>query len=263
MLIASSHRRWDDKVALISGASRGLGAEIARIYAQEGATVWVNYFQSEDKANAVVEEITKAGGKAMAVQADVTDEQQVIAMVKTIVDKSGRLDIIVNNALPKYKFDATAPYTSIETVSWENMDQQICGAIKGAINTTKAALPTFKAQSYGKIVNVSTNLIYNPVVTYYDYTTAKAGLVGLTRNLATELGQYGVRVNILAGGLLETTDASSATSPEIFQAIASTTPLRKTTSTQDFAKASVFFASEMSDAVTGQSISIDGGLTMP
>ncbi|CAJ1970478.1 unnamed protein product [Cylindrotheca closterium] len=253
----------DNKVALITGASRGLGAEIARIYAREGATVWVNYFQSEEKANAVVEEIKQAGGKAMAVQADVTDEEQVNSMMTTIIEKSSRLDIIVNNALPTYKFDATAPYTSIETISWENMDQQITGAIKGAINTTKAALSTFKTQSYGKIINVSTNLIYNPVVTYYDYTTAKAGLLGLTRNLATELGQYGVRVNILAGGLLETTDASSATSPEIFQAIATTTPLRKTTTTQDFAKASVFFASEMSDAITGQSISIDGGLTMP
>ena len=253
----------DNKVALVTGASRGLGAEIAKVYAAEGATVWVNYFQSEDKANAVVDEITKAGGKAMSVQADVTNEEQVAAMMKKIVDESGRLDIIVNNALPTYKFDATAPYTSIESISWENMDQQISGAIKGAVNTTKAALPTMKSQGYGKIVNVSTNLVYNPVVTYYDYTTAKAGLLGLTRNLATELGQYGIRVNVLAGGLLETTDASSATSSEIFQAIASTTPLRKTTTTNDFAKASVFFASEMSDAITGQSISIDGGLTMP
>jgi len=252
-----------DKVALITGASRGLGAEIAKVYAKEGATVWVNYFQSEDKANAVVQEIVKGGGKAHTVQADVTDEDQVTAMIQTIVEKSGRLDIIVNNALPKYKFDATAPYTSIESVTWENMDQQWSGAVRGTINTTKAALPVMKSQNYGKIVNVSTNLVYNPVVTYYDYTTAKAGVLGLTRNLATELGQYGIRVNVLAGGLLETTDASSATSPEIFQAIASTTPLRKTTTTQDFAKASVFFASDMSDAITGQSISIDGGLTMP
>ena len=253
----------ENKVALITGASRGLGAEIAKVFAEQGAIVWVNYFQSKDKATAVVQEIIQAGGTAMAVQADVTDEEQVNAMIRNIVEKSERLDIIVNNALPKYKFDATASYTSIESLTWDNMDQQISGAIKGTINTTKAALPTMKSQGYGKIVNVSTNLIYNPVVTYYDYTTAKAGLLGLTRNLAAELGQYGIRVNVLAGGLLETTDASSATSPEIFQAIASTTPLRKTTTTTDFAKASVFFASEMSDAITGQSISIDGGLTMP
>ncbi|MEM7656518.1 MAG: 3-oxoacyl-ACP reductase [Bacteroidota bacterium] len=252
-----------NKVALITGASRGLGAEIANVYAEHGATVWVNYFQSEAKAAAVVQAITEAGGSAHAVQGDVTDEAQVSNMVETIVAKSGRLDIVVNNALPTYRFDATAPYTSIESLSWSHMDQQLAGAIRGAFHTTKAALPTMKAQGYGKIVNVSTNLVYNPVVTYYDYTTAKAGLLGLTRNLAAELGQHGIRVNVLAGGLLETTDASSATSPEIFQAIASTTPLRKTTTVRDFAEASVFFASEMSDAITGQSISIDGGLTMP
>lgn len=259
----SSSTLLKDKIALVTGASRGLGSAIAKEYAANGAVVWVNYFQSPAKAEAVVAAIQQAGGTAFAVQADLTDQTQVETMIKTIVETSGRLDIVVNNALPAYKFDATASYTSIETLSWSQMEQQWSGAIQGAINTTKAALPIFKAQAYGKIVNVGTNLVYNPVVTYYDYTSAKAGLVGLTRNMAAELGKHGVRVNLLAGGLLETTDASSATSPEIFQTIATTTPLRKTTTIEDFARASVFFACSMSDAITGQSISIDGGLTMP
>merc|ERR1740117_1678550 len=97
-------------------------------------------------------------------------------------------------------------------------------------------------QSYGKIVNIGTNLVYNPVVTYYDYTASKAALVGLTRNLAAELGPKGIRANLVAGGLLETTDASSLTSPEVFGYVADGTPLKKTTTVSDFAEACVYFA---------------------
>ncbi len=105
--------------------------------------------------------------------------------------------------------------------------------------------------------------MYDPVVTYYDYTTTKAALVGLTRNLAKELGPKGIRVNLVAGGLLETTDASSLTSKEVFGFVADGTPLKKTTTVSDFAEACVYFAARASDAVTGQSLSVDGGLTMP
>ena len=98
---------------------------------------------------------------------------------------------------------------------------------------------------------------------YYDYSAAKAALVSLTRNLAAELGPLGVRVNLVAGGLLERTDASSLTTDEVFGYVAGATPLRKTTTVEDFAKACVFFAAPASDAVTGQSLSVDGGLTMP
>ncbi|MEM9809122.1 MAG: SDR family oxidoreductase, partial [Cyanobacteria bacterium P01_D01_bin.56] len=167
-----------------------------------------------------------------------------------------------NNALPTYKFDPTAPYTSVETVQWENFSQQIDGAIKGAFNMVRAVVPQMKAQHFGKVINISTNLVYNPVVTYYDYTTAKAGLVGLTRNLATELGQYGIRVNLIAGGLLRTTDASSTTTDEVFNLVANSTPLRQAISVEEFAQSVLLFASDWSNAITGQSIAVDGGLTM-
>ncbi len=252
-----------DKVILITGASRGLGAELARVHARHGAHVFINYINSKEKAEALVNELKGEGFRAEALQADVTAEEAVKQMMQHISKTAGRLDVLINNALPKYQFDATANYTSLETVKWEDFETQHEGAVKAAFLTGKYALPMMKAQQYGKIVNISTNLLYNPVVPYYDYTTAKAGLLGLTRLMATELGQYGVRVNLLAGGLLETTDASSTTSPEIFAAIAQNTPLRKTTTVEDFAKATVYFSSAMSDAITGQSISIDGGLTMP
>lgn len=155
------------------------------------------------------------------------------------------------------------PQASIKTVSCENFDSQFKGTVGGAVNAVKAVLPHMEKNSYGKIVNIGTNLVYNPVVTYYDYTVTKAALIGLTRNLASELGPKGIRVNLVAGGLLEKTDASSLTTPEVFGFVANGTPLRKTTTVADFAEACVFFAASASDAVTGQSLSVDGGLTMP
>lgn len=251
------------KVVIVTGGSRGLGAATAKKLAEQGAAVCVNYLSSQDKAEKIVDAIQAAGGQAMSYQADVTDAEAVRNMVEAVIQRFGRIDILVNNALPKYQFDPSADYTSIETVGWEHFSQQIDGIVKGAVNTTQAVLPQMKSQNFGKIINISTNLVYNPVVTYYDYTTAKAALIGLTRNLAVELGQHGIRVNLLAGGLLKTTDASSVTTQEVFDYIATTTPLRQTTSVEDFADAIIIMASDLSNAITGQSISVDGGLTMP
>lgn len=251
------------KVAIVTGASRGLGAQIAQQMAAAGANVCVNYLHSKDAAEAVVADIEASGGQAFAYQGDVTDLAQMQAMAAEVVKRFGRIDILVNNALPSYQFNPRADYTSIETVQWAHFSQQIDGIVQGAVNTVQAVLSQMKSQNMGKIINISTNLIYNPVVTYYDYTTAKSALIGLTRNLASELGQYGIRVNLLAGGLLKTTDASSLTTEEVFDYIATTTPLRQATSVTDFANAVLLMASDLSAAMTGQSIAVDGGLTMP
>ncbi len=251
-----------EKVAIVTGASRGLGATIAKVLAHEGAAVCVNYFKSESEALKVVEEITKKGGNAFACYADVSKSGDVEELVKEVIRRQQKVDVVVNNALPNYKFDPSAAYTSIETIKWENFSNQIDGAIKAVFNVSRAVLPIMKQRKFGKIINISTNLVYNPVVTYYDYTTAKAGLIGLTRNLAAELGQHGVRVNLIAGGLLEVTDASSVTTKEVFDMVANQTPLRKTITVEEFAKAVIFFASDWSNAITGQSIAVDGGLTM-
>ena len=252
-----------DKVAIITGASRGLGAQIARQMAAAGAIVCVNYLKSKEMADKVVADIVKAGGQAFAYQADVTELEQVKALADEVVARYGRIDILVNNALPSYQFNPSADYTSIETVKWSHFSQQMDGIVKGAVNTVQAVLPQMKTQQMGKVINISTNLVYNPVVTYYDYTTAKSALIGLTRNLAAELGQYGIRVNLLAGGLLQTTDASRLTTEEVFDYIATTTPLRQATSVADFANSVLLMASDLSAAITGQSIAVDGGLTMP
>lgn len=251
-----------NKVAIVTGSSRGVGAAIARALAREGAAVCINYFKSKAEAEKVVTTIQKSGGVAFAQYADVTSPDDVREMAAEVQRRHGKIDVVVNNALPTYKFDPAAAYTSIQTVQWENFTQQFDGAVKATFNVVRAVFPFMKENHFGKIINISTNLVYNPVVTYYDYTTAKAALVGLTRNLAAELGQYGIRVNLVAGGLLQTTDASSVTTKEVFELVASGTPLRKTVTVAEFAEAILFFASDWSNAVTGQSIAVDGGLTM-
>lgn len=255
--------QFENRVVLVTGASRGVGRCIAVLFGKEKANVCVNYNTNKEKAMDVVREVQDSGGSAFAYHADVTDPISVESMIGAISDKYGRLDYIINNALPKYEFNPTAEYVSIETIQWENFSNQFNGVVRGVLNTTKFSLPIFKKQKFGKIINISTNLVYNPVVTYYDYTTAKSALIGLTRNLAAELGKYGVRVNLIAGGLLSVTDASSSTTKEVFEYIANVTPLRTVTTVEDFSRSVLLFASPWSDSITGQSISVDGGLTMP
>lgn len=251
-----------NRVVVVTGASRGVGAAIAAELARQGASVCVNYFRSREQAEALVFAIQAAGGRAFAHGADVTQADEVDAMIRATGERFGRVDVVVNNALPAYSFDPGAPYTRVETVEWEDFDRQFQGAVRAVLNTTRAALPYMKAQRFGKIVNIATNLIFNPVVTYYDYTTAKAALLGLTRNLAAELGPHGIRVNLVAGGLLSVTDASRVTTPEVFEMIAASSPLREVVTPADFARAVAFFASDWSNAVTGQTIAVDAGLTM-
>jgi len=252
------------RVAIITGASRGVGAEIARQYANEGACVMINYFKSAEKALALKDEINAGGSaKAEICYGDVTERTDMDSMVKLTVETFGKVDIIVCNALADYQFNPASPGASIETVTWEMMDKQMRGTVQGSMNIIQAALPNMKENKFGKIVMIGTNLVYNPVVTYYDYNVSKAALVGLMRNLASELGPHGIRVNLLAGGLLQITDASSQTTPEVFGFVANGTPLRKATTVADFAASAVFCASDLSNAMTGQSISVDGGLTMP
>jgi 3-oxoacyl-[acyl-carrier protein] reductase len=251
-----------NQVVLVTGASRGLGAAIARELARQGASVCVNYHQSREKAAQVVDSITALGGEAFAHQADVTRSEAVDEMIGAIVERYGKIDAVVNNALPAYSFDPAATYTRIETTEWADIQRQFEGAVHAAYNTVRAALPHMREKGYGKVVNIATNLIFNPVVTYHDYTAAKAALLGLTRTLAAELGPVGIRVNLLAGGLLQTTDASAVTTPEVFEFVANASPLRRTVTPEEFAHSVVFFVSPWSDPITGQTIAVDAGLTM-
>ncbi|MFA8439717.1 3-oxoacyl-ACP reductase [Pueribacillus sp. YX66] len=247
------------RTVLVTGSSRGLGAAIARTVAQQGHYVVVNYYKSKDSAEALVSEI--GDEQAIAIQADVTNREEVDALVTKATEHFGKIDVVVNNALVNFKFDPNAqkPFTEL---AWEDYEGQLNGTIKAAFHVIQSVLPQFIERKSGSIINIGTNLFQNPVVPYHEYTTAKAGLIGFTRNIAAELGQHGINANVVSGGLLKTTDASAVTTPEVFDLIAQSTPLKKVTTPQDVANMVAFLASEAANGITGQNITVDGGLTM-
>lgn len=249
----------DNRVVLVTGASRGLGSEIAKNFGRKGYFVVINYFNSEEKAKKVVKEIGE--DKAIAIRADVRDKKQVKTMVEKAIARFGRIDVVVNNALINFEFNPVTQ-KKVEELTWENYTEQFEGSIKSSLNTVQAVLPSMNKNQYGRIINIGTNLFQNPVVPYHQYTTAKAALLGFTRNMAKELGSLGITVNMVSGGLLQTTDASKVTTPEVFQLIADSSPLQKVTAPEDVAEVVGFLGTEAARAITGQNITVDGGLTM-
>ena len=199
----------EGKVALVTGGSRGVGAAIARSLAQEGAAVVVNYLRSADKAEDVAGTIRDEGGKAMPYGADVTDEEAVRGMVRTAAETFGPVDVLVNNTLPDYTLDPTTR-KDLASVGWEDYLQQL-GALRGALYCSHAVVAGMAEKGEGRIISILSNLINNPVVPYHDYTTAKSAFLGFSRNLAAELGPHNIIVNVIAGGLVDETDASATT----------------------------------------------------
>ena len=247
------------KAVLITGVGDPgqLGFVLARRFLEAGARVVINYRQSRQQAEALAHEL---GPLAVALQADVTDAAQVQAMLREANEHLGLpVTSVVNNALADFSFDGDAR-PALGNIRWERFQHQIDGALKGALNTMQAALPAMREAGVGRIVNIGTNLVQNPVVPYHDYTAAKAALLAFTRTLSHELGADGITVNMVSGGLLRTTDASAATPDAVFDMIAAGTPLREVTTPAQFADAVLFFASPWSRAVTGQHLIVDGGL---
>ena len=243
---------------LISGSSRGLGASIAKTFYENNYDVAINYYKSQEKALALAKEL---GPKAKIYRADVSDINQVTEMINKIKNDFGTTpSVLVNNAMTSYVFNGDDRKTA-ETITWSEISNHMDVTLKGSLNLIQTLIPYMKEKKYGRIINVGTNLVQNPVVPYHDYTIAKAALLGLTRTFAKDLGPMGITVNMISGGLLKVTDASAATPDAVFDIIAQMTPLQKITTTKDFADAVIFFASEGSRSITGQNLTVDGGLT--
>jgi len=244
-----------DRVAIITGASRGIGSAIAKRFAKEGAKVVINYNQSEDKASRLVDEIRMNGGQALAVRADVSKPDEVKQLVKKTVDAFGRVDILVNNAGVMFQntfLDATE----------EVWDQTIDVNLKGAYLCSKEVAPIMLKQKKGKIINISSNSgIYHPsALRFVEYVVSKAGMNGLTRALALKLGPY-VNVNAICPGWIKT-EMVAETDPEVERMVLEETALKRFGTADEVANAALYLASDDSDFVTGELHMITGGRGM-
>ena len=249
------------RVALVTGASRGIGAAIARALGAHGASVAVNYLRSAAAAEAVVRDVEDLGGRAAAFGADVTDPAAVQAMVAAVSERLGPVDVLVTSALSSYSFDPLARRTAWD-VPWEDYQDQLTGSLGGAYHACRAAVPGMRARGSGRIITIASDLVERPGVAYHDYTTAKAALVGFSRNLAADLAPFGITVNCVAPGLVHPTDSSAAATDEQRDELEAATPLRRLAAPDDVAGAVLFYASRWSDMVTGSCLFVDGGLVM-
>lgn len=245
-----------EQIVVITGAGRGLGAQIARSFHREGARVAINYRRSRSKAEELAHSL---GERAMAVQADIREADAVVAMIAAIAAQWGEVTTVVHNALADYQFNGN-DRTPLDRLTAGELEAQFATAVIGAVNITQATLPGMTRRGFGRIVHVGSNLVQNPVVPYHDYTAAKGALLALTRTSAAELGPRGITVNMISGGLLRTTDASAATPSDVFDLIAANTPIRRVTTPVEAADAVLLFASPWARAITGQNLIVDGGL---
>jgi len=244
------------KVALVTGASRGIGAATARLLAAHGAAVGVNYFRSEGPAAEVAGAIAAAGGRALTVQADVRDPAQVEAMVRQTEAGLGPVDVLVVNASISF------PIQPFLTYSWEAFEAKLVGEIKAAFHCCRAVAPGMVARRSGSIVCISSGLSRHPGVGFVAHSTAKSGLDAFAKSLALELGPSGVRVNVVAPGLT-LTDATAMLPEAAKAASAAQTPLRRNGEAGDVAGAVLFLASDASRFVSGQYLAVSGGVQMP
>ncbi|MGW8161576.1 MAG: SDR family oxidoreductase [Desulfobulbales bacterium] len=240
------------KVALVTGASRGIGAAIARSLADHDAAVVINYLQSADKAYALKHSITEAGGRAITVQADVRDRDAVDKMVDQAEKELGPIDILVNNA------NIDFPMQPFDEIAWPDIEAKLTGEIGAMVHCCQAVIPGMKQKKYGKIILVSSTLSREPGYGFAAHCAAKAAMDSLARTMAQELGPAGIYVNLVGPGLTRT-DATAGLPPEVFAHTAEHVPLLRVAEPEDIASVVLFLASEMSDYITGQYIPVNGG----
>ncbi|HEY5995703.1 MAG TPA: SDR family oxidoreductase [Candidatus Deferrimicrobiaceae bacterium] len=243
------------KVAVVTGGSRGIGAAIARRLAAGGAAVAVNFARNRDAAETVVREIASAGGKAIAVQADVRDPEQVGAMAKVVAASLGPVDALVINASIDFPI---VPFLSFR---WEDFEKKLTGELKAAFVCCKAFVPGMVERKSGNVVAISSQLSRHPGEGFCAHSTAKSGLDAFMKSLALELGPSGVRVNVVAPGLTET-DATAFMKAEAKAGAAMGTPLRRIGNPDDVAGAVLFMASDEARFVTGSYLPVSGGAQM-
>ncbi|AIM17672.1 3-oxoacyl-[acyl-carrier-protein] reductase [Neobacillus sedimentimangrovi] len=242
------------KIALVTGASRGIGREIALELARQGANVAVNFSGSEAKAGEVVDEIKSLGQDAFAIKCNVANSEEVAEMVKAVIDRFGRLDILVNNA-------GITRDNLLMRMKEEEWDDVININLKGVFLVTKAVTRQMMKQRSGRIINISSIVGVSGNAGQANYVAAKAGVIGLTKTTAKELASRNITVNAIAPGFI-TTDMTDKLPEDVRSEMLKQIPLARLGEPKDIAKAAAFLASDDAAYITGQTIHIDGGMVM-
>ncbi|KSU62483.1 beta-ketoacyl-ACP reductase [[Bacillus] enclensis] len=246
--------KLEGKAALVTGASRGIGREIALELAREGAKVAVNYSGSEAKANEVVDEIKSMGGEAFAVQCNVADGESVQTMVKETISQFGSLDILVNNA-------GITKDNLLMRMKESEWDDVININLKGVFLCTKAATRQMMKQRSGRIINISSIVGVSGNPGQANYVAAKSGVIGLTKTAAKELAPRGITVNAVAPGFIST-DMTDELPEDVRSEMLKQIPLNRMGDPKDIAGVVSFIASDASSYMTGQTLHVDGGMVM-
>ena len=242
------------KVAVVTGASRGIGRQIAISMAKEGAVVIVNYNGSAAKAEDVVREITEAGGQAEAVQCNVSDYSAAEVFLKDIISRYKRIDILVNNA-------GITRDNLLMKMSEEEFDAVIDTNLKGAFNCIKHVSRQMLKQRGGRIINISSVSGVMGNAGQANYCASKAGIIGLTKSVARELGSRGITSNAVAPGFIRT-EMTDVLPEDVKKAMGEQIPLKRFGETKDIAEAVAFLASDEAAYITGQVLQVDGGMAM-
>lgn len=243
-----------EKIALVTGGSRGIGKAICLALAKEGATVIVNYNGSKERAEEVVNEIVAAGGKAEAVGCNVSDFAACEAMTKEVLEKYGKVDILVNNA-------GITRDNLIMRMSEKDFDDVISTNLKGTFNTIQHLSRSFLKNRSGKVINISSVSGVMGNAGQANYSASKAGIIGLTKSVARELASRGICVNAVAPGFIET-EMTSAMPESVLENAKSAIPLGRIGQVDDIANTVVFLASDKANYITGQVICVDGGMAI-
>jgi 3-oxoacyl-[acyl-carrier protein] reductase len=245
---------FSDKVVLVTGASRGIGRAIALSYALQGANVCVNYATNSVAADEVVQEIKKSGRKAFSYQCDVSSEEEVKAMVKTVETNFGNIDILINNA----GITKDALILRMGEADWQRvMDVNL----RGVFLCTKYAAKSMMKKRYGHIINVSSVVAYSGNIGQSNYIASKSGVVGFTKVAALEFASWGIRVNAVVPGFIDT-EMTENLPEDIKKDLTKKIALGYIGKAEDIAGVVTFLTSKASDYITGQSIHINGGLFM-
>lgn len=242
------------KIALVTGASRGIGAEIAKTLASQGAVVIINYNGSEKKAMEVAEEIREKGQKAFCHQCSVSDFSACETMIREIVKEHGRLDILVNNA-------GITRDGLLMKMKEEDFDDVVATNLKGCFNTIRHSARQMLKQKSGKIINISSVSGVLGNAGQANYAASKAGIIGLTKTVARELASRGITCNAVAPGFVET-EMTEVLSDAVKEAACKQIPLARFGKPQDIARMVAFLAGEGGDYITGQVLCVDGGMSI-